>query len=280
MPGHLLLGVPPKQDANQPTIRIGDNHTPDPPRPHLGDKLCQQAVRPNGNGASRHDLLHGSRGSASQRGSTQPSKDDLVTINDDALVPAGTADALPHVADSLVQMAKRDIPPQNITGPGTASHLSLERKAIGKPGLASWFEAVDLVKAEGLEPPRGSGTHISLEVIAVDHDRPVPRQARGCRAAECLERQIHRAGNMLPDVLLCRENIHQEPSPLDERLEVFDAGDGLDHRDHAAQQESFETSRPNAWAASLRPSDIVRYGAKVSTRSCTVRWNFTASTPA
>jgi len=40
---------------------------------------------------------------------------------------------------------------------------------------------------------------------------------------------------------------------------------------HAAQHDSLDTSRPNVWAASLRPSLIVRYGANVSVRSFTVR---------
>jgi choline dehydrogenase-like flavoprotein len=49
---------------------------------------------------------------------------------------------------------------------------------------------------------------------------------------------------------------------------------------YAAQHESFATSRSKVWAASFSPSLMVRYGAKVSVRSFTVRWNFTARTPA
>ena len=49
---------------------------------------------------------------------------------------------------------------------------------------------------------------------------------------------------------------------------------------HAAQQDSFDGSRLNAWAASLRPSLMVRYGANVLVRSVTVRWKRTANTPA
>ena len=49
---------------------------------------------------------------------------------------------------------------------------------------------------------------------------------------------------------------------------------------YPAQQESLLTSRPKVWAASLMPSAIVRYGAMVSVRSATVRWNLTASVAA
>jgi len=38
----------------------------------------------------------------------------------------------------------------------------------------------------------------------------------------------------------------------------------------AAQHDSRDTSRLNAWAASRSPSDMVRYGAQASARSVTV----------
>jgi len=39
-----------------------------------------------------------------------------------------------------------------------------------------------------------------------------------------------------------------------------------------AQHDSRDTSRPNAWAASSSPSDMVRYGAQAPARSVTVIW--------
>jgi hypothetical protein len=47
-----------------------------------------------------------------------------------------------------------------------------------------------------------------------------------------------------------------------------------------AQQESFDTSRSKAMAPSFNPSAIVRYGAKLSTRSATVSLCLTASVAA
>ncbi len=46
--------------------------------------------------------------------------------------------------------------------------------------------------------------------------------------------------------------------------------------DQAAQQESLETSRSKVSAPSFSPSAIVRYGAKLSTRSATVKPCLTA----
>jgi hypothetical protein len=63
--------------------------------------------------------------------------------------------------------------------------------------------------------------------------------------------------------------------PLEEKL--FDRGvHVLPRKCQAAQQESLVTSRVKAWAASLRPSPMVRYGAHVPASSLTVMPSLTA----
>ena len=101
--------------------------------------------------------------------------------------------------------------------------------------------------AERHDPDEGQGP--VAERIADDHaSRPPSRDEERRKRATCHERE---GGNerCSPPTQTIR---HLVPSV------------------HAAQQESFDTSRVNVCATSLSPSDIVRYGAHVSARLVTV----------
>src|SRR5205085_9276018 len=93
-----------------------------------------------------------------------------------------------HVADALLEPAPWNISPCQRAHSRLLCLLSLHRHAVSKPvGLAGRV-VVDLGKAERFEPPRGSWTDVSLEVVAVDDHRSIFAQLGRRLCAQLLQR--------------------------------------------------------------------------------------------
>jgi hypothetical protein len=67
---------------------------------------------------------------------------------------------------------------------------------------------IDRAEPGRFEPPRGPRAHVSKRVVAVHDDRPGPVQLPG-PGVQLLERQVDRAGQVRPAVLICGQHLDQ-----------------------------------------------------------------------
>src|SRR5262249_27387847 len=92
---------------------------------------------------------------------------------------------------------------------GAAVGLSLEGKPEGAPVRLAGDVVVYASEVHRFEPPRGSWAHVSLVVVAVDDDRPLPVERRGRGAGERLQRHVDRARKVLVLELVRREHLEE-----------------------------------------------------------------------
>src|SRR5262249_37215774 len=80
--------------------------------------------------------------------------------------------------------------------------------------------AEDLGEAEALEPPRGSGAHVSLAVMTVGHNWARRRQPGGGLAVQLPERDVDGARQVLLRVLLPGPHVDQLRPFLDQAADI------------------------------------------------------------
>ena len=93
-----------------------------------------------------------------------------------------------------------------------ACKLTFGRQAGGHPVDLARDVTVDRCETECFEPPRGSGAHVSLDILAVHDHCPSLLAAQGSlcrRGAQFVERQADRAGQVLALVFLTGQDFDE-----------------------------------------------------------------------
>src|SRR5207244_2267544 len=112
--------------------------------------------------------------------------------------------------DEFVWGGGDDVRAQPATGGGPVGEGAFGGQVVGQPVDLAGSVVVDVGEAETFEPARGSGTHVSKAVPAVDGSRSGGIELGGAAGGEGLERDGGGAGQVLLGVP--RRNRH-DPHP-------------------------------------------------------------------
>ena len=121
-----------------------------------------------------HDGLHRPVAAAGQLVLAEQAEHHPFVVDDDARVPVGGLDPIPDLGQALVEAARGDVAPGDVTRSRLLGVRSLRRQSGGQPVELPGRVVVDLLEAKALEPPRGPRAEVSGRVPAVDDDRTVP----------------------------------------------------------------------------------------------------------
>ena len=103
----------------------------------------------------------------------QQPEHDALTIHNHTLIPASCLDPLHDVTDAVTERTDGNITAGEISDGGRAGMLALTRQTVGKAVCFAGRVIKNLGETQTCEPPRSSGTQVSLPVIAVDNHRMI-----------------------------------------------------------------------------------------------------------
>ena len=127
---HILDPEKPDQDA----VRRGHEGARCPLRLQVVRRLPSAEVRPEGNWARLHHLLDGrARIDVERLVGVNHAEHNALVVHDDAHVPAALAQAVAHGANSLVDPARRNVPPGDLGDALRVSLVALPRQPRGEP---------------------------------------------------------------------------------------------------------------------------------------------------
>src|SRR6266851_4026470 len=179
--------------------------------------VCLQVVRrlpstevgPERDGARLHHLLDGRARIDAERLSVNQAEHNPLVVHDDAHVPGALAHAVVHGVNSLVDPARRNVPPGDIGDARGVSLLALPRQPRGEPVRLARLIAIYLPEPECLEPRRGSRAHISLVVVAVDNHGPLGVELPRRLATEGLQWDVDCGWDVFGRVLFGGKHLDQ-----------------------------------------------------------------------
>ncbi len=158
----------------------------------------------------RHRLLNAHVLVGTERASAEQAEDDAFVVCDDADVPV-CRQASGNICNLLIEPAGRRIGADDACGASAAVVAAFEWESERAPVGLTCSVVVDAREADALEPPRGSWTHVSLVVVAIDDHRPHASELAGRLAVERLQREVDCAWEVF--VLIRRRAVPRRAAP-------------------------------------------------------------------
>src|SRR5712692_4558963 len=190
--------------------------------------LARPDVRPEGHWSRVHHILDCGRRISCQLPGVDEPQHDTISINDDQRLAAIAADAIAHIAHTLVESARVNVTLGYIRDSRDMGISALTRQPRSEPVGPPSLVAVDVSEPERGEPRRGPCAHVSLVVMAVGNGGSAGVEPFGGRSIQVLQRDVDGTGNMFRLVFLRAEDINELSTLPDELLD----GVTVDHRGH------------------------------------------------